>query len=82
MIIIIFTALDQLIKSNEGIAFIIKYIGNKLFPYLRYNLELFLFISAFLSLSNNTFEILAFSLASVITILKTLFLQNITLRKD
>ena len=83
LIIIGLSFLNEILKESQGTgAYIIKYIGKQLNPYLRSAIEIFFYLSAFFSLSFSIFNTIAFILASMVSLVKSMILQNFTLRKD
>ncbi len=71
-------------REGSGVIYILWYIGNKVFPYTRYLIEGQLLLSSYFVyvLQTDTISILLFVLAILLSLYYTIFLQNITLRKD
>jgi len=68
-------------EEKEGYKYILGWIGNKLFPFLRYKIDVNLSISAIFLIRSPTVAV-CFCLAAFLNILVTFFCQNYNLRKD
>ena len=68
-------------RKDAGILFFLDYIGSETYPYLRYLIEITLYLSAFFATSCQLMALLIFGLAAVASLIHTLLLQNFTLRK-
>lgn len=68
-------------EEAEGYKYILSWIGSKLFPFLRYLLDINLAIAA-IFLVINPFVSFCFILAAFINLIINFFGQNYTLRKD
>jgi hypothetical protein len=68
-------------RKDAGIVFILDYIGSETYPYLRYLMELCLYSSAFFAIAATIPSFIVFGLASLASLIQTILLQNVTLRK-
>ena len=68
-------------RKDSGILFVLDYVGSETYPYLRYIIEITLYLSAFFASSATLISLLILVLAAVASLIHTLLLQNFTLRK-
>ena len=70
------------LKAKDGCLYIFSQTANRLYPYLRFIIKALFFSSCFFIKSSEGTSTAIFVCASIISIFSTIFLQNITLRKD
>lgn len=70
--------------EGSGVIYILWYVGSRVFPYTRYLVEGLLFLTSYFAymLQGDPLSIVFFLLAILLSLYYTIFLQNITLRKD
>lgn len=69
-------------KDEVGVLSVFRYIGAKVFPFLRYIIGVCLYLTSFLAFSADSISIALFILAAFAAIIKNSLLVNFTLRKD
>ncbi len=70
------------LEASEGIFYFCWYFSSKTYEYLRYFIEVLFFSASYYAFNADIPSLLIFALASLISCFATIFLQNITLRKD
>lgn len=68
-------------RKDVGIVFILDYIGSQTYPYLRYLIEICLYSSALFATKITITSLLVFGLACFASMIQSILLQNVTLRK-
>jgi len=68
--------------KEEGFLSVIRYLGAKTFPFLRYLISFCFYSTSFFALTADTLSIALFLLASFASLIKNSLLLNFTLRKD
>lgn len=68
-------------KKDSGVLFILEYIGSQLYPYLRYLIEIELYVVGFFMFAADIGHIIVFTFAALAAFISVILLQNITLRK-
>jgi hypothetical protein len=71
-------------SEGSGVIYFLWYMGSRVFPYTRYLMEGVLLLTSYFAyvLQTDPLSILLFLLAILLSLYYTVFLQNITLRKD
>ena len=81
VVVVIISILFPRTRKDSGVLFILDYIGSQTYPYLRYLIEISLYLSAFFATSANPIALVLFSITAAVSLIQTLILQNFTLRK-